>query len=81
MAAGVSGRSVLITGTGIIGLMAVNIARAAERERSSPSISTAVVWTELNYSVPMSRSIPAMKIGRSLSAKSVTTKDRKSSWK
>lgn len=29
MAAGVSGRSVLITGTGIIGLMAVNIARAA----------------------------------------------------
>jgi threonine 3-dehydrogenase len=29
MAAGVSGRSVLITGTGIIGLMAVTIARAA----------------------------------------------------
>lgn len=29
MAAGVSGRSVLITGVGIIGLMAVNIARAA----------------------------------------------------
>src|SRR5438552_10679335 len=29
MAAGVSGRSVMITGTGIIGLMAVNIARAA----------------------------------------------------
>ena len=41
MAAGVSGSSVLITGVGIIGLMAVTIARAAGAGRSSSPTSAA----------------------------------------
>ena len=64
MAAGVSGRSVLVTGVGTIGLMAVTIARAAGAGRFSSPMSAPVGSNSPKRSAPMLRSTPATTTGR-----------------